>query len=281
MRLIPTAALLLALAPRGLPAQIAITPAILTTTDQARSASYVVRNLTPAEQSVSVQLRFGYPVPDSTGEGMTMVYGGGLPLASASLSGWARAYPGAFRLRPGEAQTVRLLVQPPRRLAAGVYWTRVVTTSTPLPPAPGSGAADRTVRLEQVTTLLFKRGAGRGDVAIDDLRVQPDSAGLLVWARLRRTGSAPFLGTVTATVLGDGHRPLAATRLPLSVYTEAVADLRLPASELPPGEYAVRLVAAPGRDDVPADFLPGTPAARELTVRWEGPPGSRARGRHR
>ncbi len=252
-------------------AQVIVAPVVLLTSERNRFASYVVMNRTGTEQEVTVDFRFGYPVADSAGSGLRMVYDSTTSATHFSLQTWARAFPRRFLLNPGEQQTVRIMLTPPAGLADGVYWTRIVTASNPVsPPVDTTGGrlqALITIRLEQSTTLLHRRGSVRGGVAIGDVRTRVDSAGVHVAAPLTRTGNAPFYGTVTATVFDAGGKRLAEGRQPISVFFDAIAEIEVALPSLPPGTYRVEVNARPGRDDIPPeDTLPADGAARTVPL---------------
>ena len=257
-------------AAHSLSAQVTVAPTVVTVSPRARFGSYVVLNRTDSDQEVIVDFRFGYPVP--TAEGSTvMFYDSSTPAVKYSATSWVRAYPKRFILKGGQRQMVRLLVTPPANLEPAAYWTRIVTTSAPLSPPIDTLSpnvrAQITVRIEQVTTLLFRQGALTTGVQIGDVDVRLDTAQIRVQPALERTGNAPFLGTVVARLFGPDGKPAAETTLMLGVYFEARPILVLQRGTLPPGDYTLEVTARPDRGDIPPeDLFPGTPASRRVPV---------------
>ncbi len=254
-------ALLLGLCTSRAGAQVIVAPVVLLTSERDRFASYIVLNRTGTEQEVTVDFRFGYPAPDPAGSGLVMIYDSTTAATRYSLQSWARAFPRRFLLKPGEQQTVRIMLSPPSGLVEGVYWTRIVTASNPVSvPVDTTGARFQalvTIRLEQITTLLHRRGNVRAGVSLGAVRTRIDSTGVHVAVPLTRTGNAPFYGTVTATLLDATGKRIATGRQPISVFFQSIAEVDVPSPALPPGSYRVEVSARPGRDDIPPeDTLP-------------------------
>ncbi|HSL71611.1 MAG TPA: hypothetical protein VK864_15295, partial [Longimicrobiales bacterium] len=189
-------------------AQVLVAPTTLVLSPQNQFGTYMVTNRTDVTQEVTVDFRFGFPASDSSGN-LFMQYEDSAAAARYSMAKWAKAYPRAFLLPPGQQQVVRLTVRPPAGIDAGTYWSRIVTTSTPQTPPPdtaANGVATRLVfRLEQVTTVLYRHGLATTGVALEQVRAEPRSEGAVqVFANLRRQGNSPVLGTATLRIL-DAH----------------------------------------------------------------------------
>lgn len=257
--------LLLGAAPAPAAAQITVAPLHVVTSDRARFQTFYVRNDTDEAQEISIDFRFGYPVTDTLGNA-TMLYGDTLALAPEhGMTDWVRAFPRQFILQPGERQAVRVAVQPPEGLADGVYWTRLVTTSTPqLPPAAPSEEEVSTrfiFRIEQVTTVLFQRGAASADVALGEPRHWLDEGYVRFLIPLERTGNAPFLGEVHLRVLDATDALVGQGDQTISTYTDQHAvGFSIERATLPPGTYRAEISATNARTDIaPPQRFPMTP----------------------
>ncbi|HUH13625.1 MAG TPA: hypothetical protein VMK65_10965 [Longimicrobiales bacterium] len=254
----PLLALALALAASAAPAaaQITVAPLHVVTSDRARFQTFYVRNDTDEAQEISIAFRFGYPVTDTLGNA-TMLYGDSLALApDHAMTEWVRAFPRQFLLRPGERQSVRVAVRPPEGLADGVYWTRLVTTSTPQLPPPEPSEEEVTTRfifrIEQVTTVLFQRGAARVDVAVGNVRHWLDEGYVRFLIPLTCTGTAPFLGEIHLRVLDAAEAVVGEGSQTLSSYSdEHAAGFSIERWNLPPGAYRAEIRVTNARTDIP------------------------------
>lgn len=261
--------LLLSLA-GGADAQVLVAPPVVTVSENEPFGTFLVRNQSQEPQEVTIDFRFGYPVTDSLGT-LTMVYGDTLVAARRSATAWLRAFPRQFMLAPGQQQSVRIVGRPDATADDGTYWTRIVTTSTPQSaPADTStaGVATQVIfRLEQITTLLLRKGETQTAVEFGDIRVLDDSASLGILVPLRLGGNSPFLGRIAATLRAADGRVLADAHEFFAMYVDMTKLFLFPRTELPAGEYSVDLVLTAERDDLDArSLLPIEPLRR--TVRF-------------
>jgi P pilus assembly chaperone PapD len=239
-------------------AQVVISPPVITLVEPERFGTFTLENRSVVPQEVTVEFRFGYPVSDSAGN-LSMAYDDSAAAARSSIVPWVRAFPRRVLLAAGERQLVRLTVRPPEGLAAGVYWARLVITSVPESPpvdtAQSGITTQITFRLQQITTVLYRRGEARTALEAGDIAVRGDSAVLQLLVPLKRTGIAPFLGSVRLRV-EDAHGALVheATET-ASVYYSLVKRLAVPRSHLPAGTYTAEITVVAERPDIAADAL--------------------------
>lgn len=241
-------------------AQVRLSSPVVAITGHQRFGDYQVHNGTDVPQEVQVGLRFAYPRPDSNGV-MILEYGDSATSARHGADAWARVFPRQFVLPPGGMQVVRVMVSPPAGLPEGMYWTRIVTSST-----PKSRPVDSTVsgvspniivRLEQVTTLLYRRGDPQSQVELREPAVHRSGDTVNLVIPLRRTAAAPFFGTVSVRA-SDAGRVVAERQLPVSVYFDATPRLALwPARCATQCDIEVRVES--GRPDVPVAMTPPSP----------------------
>jgi hypothetical protein len=261
-RLVRNAALLtaLALGSVGSPAhaQVTVGPVVVHLAEPERFATFTVENRSPIAQEVTLEFRFGYPASDSLGN-LRMVYDDSATAARFSMASWARAFPRRFLLGPGQRQLVRLTVRPPQDLANRVYWTRLVTGSLPRSPPVDSVASGVTtqinIRLEQVTTVLYSRGRAETALEVGPVTVRHDSSEVRLFVGLKRTGAAPFLGSVALRVTDSRGVPIHEAAEVTSVYFEATKRFALPRARLKPGRYTAEVRAVAERADIPPDVL--------------------------
>jgi hypothetical protein len=234
-------------------AQVSIGPLIVFLSDANRISDFTVGNNSDRVQEVTIDFRFGYMRSDTLGN-LAMEYGDSAAAARYSMADWVAAFPRRFLLRPGTEQTVRIMAHPPRDLAAGSYWTRLITASTPQSAPIDSIAAgvtaQITVRVEQVTTVVFRRGDVVSSVAIGALALHRDSAGAHLLIPLSARDGSPFLGTSTVRVRGERGTVVHEVRMPLAVYFQQVQRVTLPTA-VGVGIHRAEVSIQAGRPDVP------------------------------
>jgi hypothetical protein len=242
-------------------AQVIISPAVVLFADNERLASVAVRNVSGVPQEVSLGFRFGYPESDSAGN-YTVRYDDAAAAGRYSMSDWVRAFPRQFVLPPGAEQVVRLVAQPPAGLADGAYWTRMAVASQPrvaVADQPGRVAAQVVVRLEQITSVIYRRGQLTSAVSLGEITTHSENGGRYLLVPLSRTGSAPFVGSLSLVVrLPDGSS-VARVQVPVLVYFNSVHRVRLPPEAWQSGvEHNVLVTVTAGREDLARKRLPAT-----------------------
>jgi P pilus assembly chaperone PapD len=110
-------------------AQVVLAPTAVYMSDNQRSATFLVVNNTTEEKDVALRLQFGYPVSDSNGN-VAMIYTDTAVAQRFSCTEWVQVFPRKFRLAPGARQIVRLTARVPETTADGMYWSRLITTSS-------------------------------------------------------------------------------------------------------------------------------------------------------
>jgi len=238
--------------------QVTVAPVIVSMDDQNRFGSYIVQNRTDTPQEVTVDFVFGYPASDSTGQGY-MIYDDPETEARLSAAPWLRAFPRAFTIAPGQQQTVRLTTRPPVNLPEGMYWSRIVTTSTAREPETGNDnvitvGARIIFRFEQITTVFFRKGQVHTGIVAGSHEWFPHS-GLTgdhtILLSLQQTGNAPFLGTLKMNIRDHNNRIVHSTSEPVAIYFNMLKKVELPAGLLQPGTYTAEISLATTRNDVP------------------------------
>ncbi len=245
-------------APRQVVAQALIAPTALTLSDGMPTGTLLVVNQSGDFQEVTIEFRFGYPVTDAEGK-VTMAYGEDLPAVDWSAARWVQAFPKRFLLPPEARQVVRVLARPPSELPDGTYWTRVVTATASQARSPfrstSKGGATIDLRVEQITTLLYRQGDARTAVEPGEATVAADTETLRLQLPMQRSGNSPFLGTVKMSLYDDRGRRVGEVVRGVAVYTALTAVLVLDRRDLPSGSYHAELSITSERNDIPAADL--------------------------
>lgn len=240
-------------------AQVIVAPTLLFMSDQSRFGTFVIMNRSNSPQEVTISFKFGYPESDSLGN-VRMQYDDSLMAKEHSCQDWLRGFPQRFIVNPGHQQVVRLLVTPPQDIPDGEYWTRLVTSSTPQAKtidAVTSGiTANITFVLQQVTTVIYKKGYVNTTVNIPEVRAVPDSSSMNLMAYITRGGNSPFLGRLSVVVKDRAGNTVYSNEEALAVYpSDMVMKFAVPLSELRSGTYSAEVKLESERNDIPSDDL--------------------------
>jgi len=253
-------------------AQVSISPVILFMNDASRISDFTVGNTSERAQEVTIEFRFGYMRSDTIGN-LAMEYGDSAAAVRHSMTNWVTAFPRRFLLRPGTKQTVRIMARPPRDLPAGTYWTRLITASMPQSPPVDSIAngvgTQITIRLEQVTTVLYRRGDSVSGVDIGALALHRDSVGAHLLIPISIRDGSVFLGTSTVRLTNRRGDVVHEVRTPLAVYFQQVQRVTLPPAVSSVAHRAEVTVEA-GREDVPT-WAPRPPPPATATLQLTRP----------
>jgi len=252
-------------------AQVIVAPTILFMSDQSRFGTFVVMNRSNTPQEISVSFRFGFPESDSSGN-IRMQYDDSSMAEKYSIQQWVRGFPQKFVVNPGQQQVVRLLVTPPQNISDGEYWTRLVTSSTPqaktIDTVRTGITANITFVLEQVTTIIYRKGSLSTLVDLPNIEIKKDSVSMNLLAHVTRGGNSPFFGKISVQVEDRvGNKIFSADQV-IAVYrNNMVFKFTVPLSRLPQGSYAASIKLTTERTDIPQDDLLKT-AAVEKTLNF-------------
>ncbi len=252
-------------------AQITISPTHVFVDSRTRFGSYMVINGSDEAQEISIDFLFGYTASDDEGN-LKRVQNDSVRAAKFSAAQWIRAFPKNFILQPGERQTVRLRVAAPEELPDKVYWARISTTSSPLSTAVGTTnneegvTAQIGIELQQIISLYYKAGDVQTGIVVEDLKTKIDQDSMLwVAAQVDRTGNAPFLGTIYATVYNQNNEKVARSLVSTTLYFDGLVKRPVNISGLPAGNYTAEIRFETQRRDIPARQLVQMPPVEETT----------------
>ncbi len=257
-------ALLILLLVSTVRAQVIVAPTILFMSDQSRYGTFIVMNRSNTPQEISVSFKFGFPESDQQGN-IRMQYDDSLMASKHSCEPWLKGFPQKFIINPGQQQVVRLLVSAPSGIPDGEYWTRLITSSTPQAKAIDTVStgitANITFVLQQVTTVIYKKGYVNTTVDIPEIRTLPDSSSMNLLVQVSRGGNSPFFGKMSAVVKDRAGNIVYSGQEVLAVYPRSmVIKFAMPLSKLPSGRYTAIFTLDSERNDIPGDDLLRVPS---------------------
>jgi len=241
---------------------ILVAPQAVFLSDRDRTGEIYLVNTSSKPEDVQIDLEYGYPATDSTGQiGIKLIENpdSGAPSAAS----WVRAFPRRVVVQPGQRQVVRLLATPPAGLSDGEYWSRILVTSRGAQMAvanPDSNIhAGIDLVLRTIISLTYRKGAVHTGVTVNDFRVTEEHDSLVTWLGLTRTGNAAYLANVHLVVQDSLDHARATWDTPIAVYFQQHRRLAFPTDSLPAGRYTVHLTLSTKRDDLPQDKVLAVP----------------------
>ncbi len=240
-------------------AQVIVAPTILFMSDQSRFGTFIVMNRSNTPQEISISFRFGFPESDSTGN-IRMQYDDSLMAKEHSCDPWLRGFPQKFIVNPGQQQVIRLLVSAPQSIPDGEYWTRLITSSTPqaktIDTVRTGITANITFVLQQVTTVVYKKGYANTTVDIPEFRASRDSSSMNLVARIARGGNSPFFGKMSVAVKDAAGNTVFTSQEILAIYPNSMyVKFAVPLSNLRSGRYSAEVTLDSDRNDIPSEDL--------------------------
>jgi hypothetical protein len=239
-------------------AQVSVSPPALFMTTANRFGTFIVENKSDEPQEISIAFRFGYPASDSAGQ-MSMQYADTTAERNYSLGPWSKGFPRRFVLPSGAQQIVRMSVQPPQDLPDGVYWSRIVTGAQAQAKRVDTVSSGITTQIsilfEQITTVLYSKGAVTTSIEVKDPTLQLDSASVRLLWRTEKSGTAPYFGTITSVVRDEEGTVVDEAKETVGIYFSMNKFARFDRSKLKPGKYMAEITFKTDRTDIPANQI--------------------------
>ncbi|MCX6835914.1 MAG: hypothetical protein NTW07_12475, partial [candidate division Zixibacteria bacterium] len=180
-------------------AGVLVAPTVVFLSSNSRTGRMTLQNLDEKPQEVTVFFSFGLPTADSLGDVAVRLQDSAVTDPQSCLE-WIKAFPRRLILPPNASQVVRFVANPPRELADGEYWARVVIKAQEANPnIPKSTGDDQiTTRLNMVmqTAIMLKYRHGN---VFCELKLEQASAKFAdgqveVLVDTKNIGNASYLG---------------------------------------------------------------------------------------
>jgi P pilus assembly chaperone PapD len=253
---------------------VLVAPTVVFLSDDSRTSRITVQNLGDKPEEVSVFLSFGIPVNDSLGDVSVRLQDSAVTDPNSCLE-WVKAFPRRLILPPNASQVIRFVANPPRELADGEYWARVVVKSQEADPTiPKAVGGDQiTTRLNMVMQTAIMLKYRRGEVFCA-LELGPTQTRILdnqveVVVDTKNVGNASYVGMLNCRVVDAQGKEVASRGVQLAVYRELRRRVLIP---IPAGEFTrpfkVNMeITGKGRTDIAAtDMLYGNDLTFSATV---------------
>lgn len=217
---------------------------------------------------VSIAALFGYPVTDSVGQ-LDLRTIDRPDSTMPSAVGWIQAFPRRTVIQPLARQTIRLLVTPPAGIPDGEYWARLAISAkgsaVPVTGADTTPGITVGLNLEvrTIIPMLYRKGTVTTGLTVSGLRASVQEDSLVIRARLVRSGTASYLGTVRGELVNAAGTRSGDFDMPISVYYDLDPRFTIGAKGLAPGRYLLRFWVTAERSDIPAGQTLKAPTVRD------------------
>lgn len=245
-------------------AQVAISPTSAFLDSRQRFETILILNNSDEPQEVKLEFKFAYPKANEEGN-IGLIYDDAKEAELHSATPWLRGFPKNFVLGPGKRQVVRITAKPPRDIDPGMYWSRLITTSSAVSPDIGEDgkagiSAQITMQFNQITSIFYKTGELSTGIELTAVRPSFEDNLVKVLVDYTKSGNAPYLGTMYAKIFDASGAMILEKKMFVSIYYDGLRLLKVEAGDLPAGNYEVELTATSGRSDIPGnDVVPAEP----------------------
>ncbi|HET8864425.1 MAG TPA: hypothetical protein VFM80_01930, partial [Gracilimonas sp.] len=122
--------------------------------------------------------------------------------------------------------------------------------------------------INQVTGLFYKNGSISTGIEIEEIRTETvDDNILAVLTDYKRTGNAPFLGTISVSLVDKNNTEVQSGFISTSLYFDGTHRQELNIDGVPSGEYTLKVNFETQRNDVSSsDIIQMEPVTETTTV---------------
>jgi hypothetical protein len=239
-----------------------------------RTGRITIQNPTDKPKEVSISFSFGLPVSDSLGNVRITLQDSAVTDPRSCL-GWIKAFPKKVILQPGSRQVVRLVAKPPKDLADGEYWCRIVVksqegqTSIPVPTSEDGISTKLNMVMQTAIVCKYRTGnlISKLDVTKTDV-VRHDST-VTVMIDMVNRGNVSYVGLLDCRLKDAAGRNIADRQIDLAVYRELRRriDLAFTAGQYKEPLRVDVIINTEGRSDIdPEDLIIGNSIEYSSTV---------------
>ncbi len=252
--------------------QVTVAPVTVHLSDADRNGYILVRNNSnSASWEVSIDMKFGYPVSDSSGK--TVIHFPDTESESdPSAVKFISFYPRKFILSPLGEQTVRIAAKP-KNLKDGEYWGRPVIKSKQVVPNDSAGKenidAGLGVEFRSVIALNYRRGKVSTGINFSNLTCSYNGSKIILFAELKREGNAAYIGNIVSTLTDEKSEAIKSVSQEISVYYELNKRVEIETGKLTPGKYTITVQVNTDREETGGNILKGNTAERTISLTIE------------
>lgn len=247
----------------NLAAGVLVAPTVVLLSDKNRTARLDINNPGATPQEVTISFAYGLPESDSLGNVRITLQDSSVNDPRSAMT-WVKAFPRQLVLGPNGTQVVRFVVNPPKGLADGEYWARVVVRSKesqqsiPAPTEEGAITTKLNMIMQTAIMLKYRTGALNSSVAMTGSSAFRTDSSVVMTMNMENLGNVSYVGILSCRLLDSNKKEISRAQTDLAVYRQLRRRLELPLKGVT-GRCAVEVsVSTEGRTDIaPGDIIPG------------------------
>jgi hypothetical protein len=254
--------LALILSASNLVAGVLVAPTVVFLSNDSRTGRMMLQNLGDTPQEVSVFFSFGLPTADSLGDVRVRLQDSAITDPKACLD-WVRAFPRKLIMPANGSQVVRFVANPPRDLADGEYWARIVvkaqdaTSNIPQPTGEGQITTKLNMVMQTAVMLKYRHGDVFCELDLKGATASYQDNQVEVMIDIINLGNASYLGILSCQVVDAQGREVATKSTQLAIYRDMRRRLLIP---IPEGDFVrpfeINLsITSKGRTDIAAEDM--------------------------
>lgn len=264
---IPAAVLFLLASYFDVDAQVQIAPTSIFMSDERQTERLTIRNTSNHPQEISIELLYGYPATDESGQAYLKTFGA-IPDGAPAASEWIRVYPRHLILPPHQQQVVRFSARPPAGILPGEYWARpaISISAASEPHSDHINAISTRIHFinRTVLSLNYRHKRVQTGITIESMHAETTGNKLYLWAELQRQGSAAFLGSARISIYKDAEEVLHQQQ-DIAVYYSQRRRFSFDINSLSSGTYSFRLsLSTSDRAARQPSVLPAPPTEQSI-----------------
>lgn len=244
-------------------AGVLVAPSVVIISEKGRAGRMTIHNPSETPKEISIGFSFGLPESDSLGN-VDIRLNDSTVTHPRSALGWIRAFPRKLVIPPNGTQIVRFVAKPPKGLADGEHWCRIMVESQEgVTSVPSASNADKiTTRLNMVmrTAVMLKYRSGE---LIANLEVKDAVANMIdtkveAFITMINNGNVSYVGMLKGRLLDATGKEITTSKLQVAIYDDLRRrlDFFIPEGgnfKLP---YKVELsISNRGRRDIPEEEM--------------------------
>ena len=250
--------------------QVTVAPVSLHMNDANKNGYLLIRNNTlTSTWEVSIEMKYGYPVSDSTGN-INIYFPENVTANDPSAVEWINFFPRKFMLKPQEEQTVRVVAKPPKGLKEGEYWGRpiissqaVSTEDTTENPQIGVGLS---VKFQTVIALNYRKGKSSTSINLLSFDAVYENDKIIISADMKREGNSAYIGNLIAKVYNSSNDVVSETEQEFAVYYSLLKKVILEVPGIKKGNYTVELELNTDRKEQSGTIIKGNTINKKIQI---------------
>ncbi len=250
--------------------QVTVAPVSLHMNDANKNGYLLIRNNSlTSTWEVNLEMKFGYPVSDSTGN-INIYFPENVTANDPSAVEWINFFPRKFMLKPQEEQTVRVVAKPPKGLKEGEYWGRpiissqaVSTEDTTENPQIGVGLS---VKFQTVIALNYRKGKSSTSINLLSFDAVYENDKIIISADMKREGNSAYIGNLIAKVYNSSNDVVSETEQEFAVYYSLLKKVILEVPGIKKGNYTVELELNTDRKEQSGTIIKGNTINKKIQI---------------